>query len=180
MEDFGKPSEEAVRCEESARHVLQAYRERRRRRRADDSYFGSAAALLEQVEEGVDATDLERRRSEILEDGGEAGMPRDLVELLYDIAREEGLDPGLALELVKSGLGIVPPTEGVSNESTEPSSDPYLPPWMFPPSPPDHLLRERTLHMSFRRLRSFLERYHDIDEAFRQFAAEPDVGHVGY
>src|SRR5690606_4346679 len=48
VEDFGKPSEEAVRCEESARHVLQAYRERRRRRRADDSYFGSAAALLEQ------------------------------------------------------------------------------------------------------------------------------------
>lgn len=180
MEDKRNANDEAARREESARHVLEGYRERRRRRRGDDTYFGSAAALLEQVEEGIDADDLESRRSEIMEDGEDAGMPRDLVELLYDVAREEGLDPGLALELVKSGLGVIPPADGVTNESPAPAADPYLPPWMFPASPPDHLLRERTLHMSFRRLRSFLEKHHDIDEAFRRFAMEVDVGHVGY
>lgn len=180
MEEAQNPSEEMARREESARHALQGYRERRRRRRGDDTYFGSAAALLEQVEAGVDSGDRERRRSEILEDGEEAGMSRDLVELLYDVAREEGLDPGLALELVKSGLGVAPPAEGVSNESDVPATDPYLPSWMFPAAPPDHLLRERTLHMSFRRVRSLLEQHHDIDEAFRRFAAEPDVDHVGY
>lgn len=166
--------------EATARGVLAAYRERRRRRRGDDTYFGSSEALLERAEEGIDTSDLERRRSEILEEGESFGMPRELVELLYDIAREEGLDPGLGLELVKSGLGVVPPVEGLSNESAAPASDPYLPTWMFPATPPDRLLRERTLHTSFRRLRSHLEQYHDIDEAFRSFAAQPDVGHVGY
>lgn len=169
-----------ARREESARHALHGYRERRRRRRGEDTYFGSADALLEQCEAGIEAADQERRRSEIIEDGEEAGMPRDLIELLYDIAREEGLDPGLGLELVKSGLGVIPPAEGVTNESSAPTVDPYLPAWMFPAAPTDHLLRERTLHMSFRRVRSLLEEYHDIDEAFRRFATDPDVGHVGY
>jgi hypothetical protein len=168
------------RREESARHALHGYRERRRRRRGEDTYFGSADALLEHAEAGLDAGEIERRRSEIVEDGVEAGMPLDLVELLYDIAREEGLDPGLGLELVKSGLGVMPPPEGVSNESQEPAVDPYLPTWMFPASPPDHLLRERTLRVSFRRLRSLLEKHHDPDEAFRQFAIDPEVDHVGY
>jgi len=51
---------------------------------------------------------------------------------------------------------------------------------MFPPSPPDVLLRERMLRLSLRRLRTFLERYEDVDEAFRRFADEPDVGSFGY
>jgi hypothetical protein len=180
LDEAHSPNEEMARREESARHALHGYRERRRRRRGDDTYFGSADALLEHCEVGVDKGDIERRRSEIIDDGEEAGMSRDLIELLYDIAREEGLDPLLALELVKSGLGVLPPEDGVSNESEVPATDPYLPNWMFPASPPDHMLRERTLHMSFRRLRSFLEQHHDIDEAFRLFATEPDVGHVGY
>jgi hypothetical protein len=180
VDDSPLPPNEMERREESARHALHGYRERRRRRRGEDTYFGSADALLEQCEAGLDAGDVERRRSEIIEDGEEAGMPRDLVELLYDVAREEGLDPGLGLELVKSGLGVAPPPEGLSTESAAPASDRYLPPWMFPASPPDHLLRERTLHVSFRRLRSLLETHHDPDEAFRRFATDPDVDHVGY
>src|SRR5690606_28764112 len=98
----------------------------------------------------------------------------------YDIAREEGLDPGLCLELVKSGLGGIPPAEGLTNESSAPAVDPYLPAWMFPAAPTDHLLRERTLHTSFRRTRSLREQYHEIDEACRRVATDPDVGHVGY
>lgn len=180
MEEPTSSGDRMAEREESAQRALEGYRERRRRRRGDDTYFGSADALLEQCEAGIDPQGLERRRSEVMEDGEAAGVPRELLELTYDIAREEGLDPGLALEVVKSGLGVMPPREGITNESETPAVDPYLPAWMFPASPPDRLLRERTLHMSFRRIRALLEQHHDIDEAFRQFANEPDVGHVGY
>lgn len=166
--------------EESARRALHGYRERRRRRRGDDTYFGSTECFLEQVEATIETPERERRRSEILADADAANMPRDLAEFLYDVAREEGLDPALAFELVRSGLGICPPLDGVSNTTTAPATDKYLPPWMFPAVPPDHMMRERTLHLSFRRLRSLLEQHHDVDEAFRHFANEPDVGHCGY
>jgi hypothetical protein len=166
------------RREESARRALNAFRERRRRRRAEDTYFGSAECFVGPGE--TDSPDRERRRSELLEDAEQANMPRDLAELLYDVARDEGLDPGLALELVRCGLGVCPPPDGLSNASTVPSTDKYLPAWMFPASPPDHVMRERTLRLSLRRLRSLLEAYHDVDEAFHRFANEPDVGHCGY
>jgi hypothetical protein len=51
---------------------------------------------------------------------------------------------------------------------------------MFPPTPPDQLLRERMLRVSFRRLRGMLEADENVDEAFRRFANDPDVGHYGY
>lgn len=164
----------------SAEHALRGYRDRRRRRRGDDTYFGSVDCFLEKVEAGLPQPERERRRSELLDDAREVGMPRDLAELLYDVAREEGLDPGLGFEVVQSGLGVCPPADGVSNATGAPATDKYLPPWMFPASPPDDLIRERTLHLSFRRLRSLLEECHDVEEAFRRFANEPDVGHCGY
>jgi hypothetical protein len=166
--------------EQSARHALHAYRERRRRRRGEDTYFGSASVLLGSGEEGAAHPELERRRAEIMEDAGEAGMPSELAQLLYDIAREVGLDPSLGFELVRTGLGVAPPAEGVSNAPEAPTVDRYLPDWMFPASPPDQLLRERMLRLSFLRLRSFLQAEEDIEEAFRHFANEPDVGHHGY
>jgi hypothetical protein len=42
------------------------------------------------------------------------------------------------------------------------------------------MLRERMLRVSFRRLRGLLEANDDVDQAFRLFANEPDVGHYGY
>jgi hypothetical protein len=164
----------------SARRVLHAYRERRRTRRGADTYFGSVEALLEHVEKGIDPEELEHRRDALLRDAEEAGMPPELAALLYDVAREEGLDPGLGFELVRSGLGVCPPEGGLSNAAGAPSTDKYLPTWIFPASPPDRVIRERTLHLSFRRLRAFLEEDHDIDGAFIRFASEPDVGHCGY
>lgn len=166
--------------EEIVEHALHSYRERRRRRRGEDTFFGSLDALLEQSEKGLEPREVQRRRSDLIDEAVACGMSHDLAELLYEVAREEGLDPGLGLELVKSGLGVCPPPDGISNESAAPASDKYLPPWMFPASPTDHMLRERTLHVSFRRLRSLLESHHDIEEAFRSFAREPDVGHCGY
>lgn len=174
-------SGEAVREREArAGRALHAYRERRRRRRAADTFFGSSQCLLSHVEAGVGDAERLRRLSEIVEEAEADGMPRDLAERLYEVAREEGIDPALGYDLVRCGLGVAPPAEGVSNAPEAPVSDKYLPEWMFPPTPTDAMLRERMLRTSFRRLRSLLEEHEDVDEAFRAFANEPDVGSHGY
>lgn len=174
------------RREESAEHALAAYRERRRRRRGEDTYFGSEdliyapAAGDRSSSEAEPVPDRERRRSEIMDEAEDEGMPPELAGLLYDIAIDEGLDPGIAFELVRTGLGVAPPPDGVSTASEAPAVDKYLPPWMFPPEPTDHMLRERMLRVSFRRLRGILSEERDPDAALRRFAREPDVGHYGY
>jgi hypothetical protein len=166
--------------ESRAHRVLNAFRERRRRRRADDTYFGSAHCLVERAETGSGDPERARRLSELVEEAEGDGMPLDLVERLYEVAREEGLDPGLAYELVRCGLGVIPPPEGVSNAAEQPAADRYLPEWMFPPTPTDSLLRERMLRVSFRRLRALLEEHPEPEDAFRAFAQEPDVDVYGY
>lgn len=185
MEERNGSEDSPARLEESAQHVLASYRERRRRRRGEDTYFGSGDLVLAPAA-GIDpdaadaSPEIERRRVEILEDAEAEGMPPELAGLLYDIAREEGLDPGLAFELVRSGLGVAPPADGVSTATDAPMVDKYLPHWMFPPEPTDHMLRERMLRVSFRRLRSILQEEGDPDAALRRFAREPDAGHYGY
>ena len=118
--------------------------------------------------------------SEIVEAGESAGMPRSLAEKLYVVAQEEGLDPDLGYALVESGLGVCPPEEGLTNTSTAPTTDKYLPEWILPAIPPDDLLRERRLRMSFRRLRSLLEQHPEVEDALHAFADEPDVSYCGY
>lgn len=166
--------------ENSARRVLEGYRERRRHRRGEDTYFGSDELFLDVVTHGTSGDELDSRRSSIMREAERDGVPLDLAELLYDIAWEEGIDPALAYELVRTGLGVTPPQDGLATTPDEPVSDRYLPAWMFPATPPDTLLRERMLRVSFRRIRSLLEAEADPDEAFRRFANEPDVGHFGY
>lgn len=167
--------------QEAASRALGAYLERRRRRRSEDTYFGSSSCLLAGAEAGTDTREREHRRLEILEEAVQAGMSTELAEQLYDVAREEGLDPALGYELVRCGIGVMPPPEGLSNAPSQPSSDPYTPEWVLDaPIPPDELLRERTLRLSFRRLRALLEQHEDADQAFRAFAQEPDVGVSGY
>jgi hypothetical protein len=166
--------------EERAERALAGYRERRRSRRGEDTYFGSLDCLLTRVEANLSSEDVVRRRDEVLAEAEDAGMSRDLAEKLYEVAREEGVDPALGFELVKCGLGVSPPEEGVSNAAQQPMADKYLPEWMFPPTPPDDLLRERMLRMSLRRLRALIETHEELDDAFRAFSREPDVGHFGY
>lgn len=180
MRDSQRPDNSLASKEASASRALEGYRERRRHRRAEDTFFGSSALLRSVLEDGVPVDELDGRRSSIIEEAAAEGVPLDLAEFLYDIAWEEGLDPAIGFELVRTGLGIAPPIDGVSNAAPAPATDKYLPAWMFPPTPPDQLLRERMLRLSFRRLRSFLEAEEDVDQAFRRFAAEPDVGHFGY
>jgi hypothetical protein len=163
-----------------AGRALAAYRERRRRRRAEDTYFGSAECLIQHVEEGLAEAERSNRLNEIVRDAEREGISRDLAERLYEVAREEGIDPALGFELVRCGLGVAPPPEGISTAAEAPSTDKYLPEWMFPAIPPDTLLRERMLRFSFRRLRTLLEQYDDLDEVFTAFAKEPDVGVYGY
>lgn len=161
--------------EAGAEGILQAYRERRRRRRAEDTYFGSADCLFPTAESGH-----RQRMEEIQADAARAGMPEHLALQLYEVARDEGIDPGLAFDLVRSGLGVAPPEGGISNAPAEPVVDKYLPEWFFPALPTDDLLRERMLRTSIRRLRSLLEQHAEVDDAFRAFAEEPDVGYYGY
>jgi hypothetical protein len=168
--------------EERAGHALAAYRERRRRRRADDTYFGSADCLLSASDDGAleDEAERLRRRMDVVEEAHEAGMSPELAEMVYDVAREEGLDPVLAYELVRSGLGVAPPPDGVVNADDQPATDKYYPSWLLPATSPDDVLRERMLRMSFRRLRGKLEEHERPDEAFRAYAREPDVGLYGF
>lgn len=166
--------------EEAARHALHEYRERRRRRRGDDTYFGSSDCLLAKAEAGLGEEEVSSRRIEILQAAESGGMPPELAEMLYDVAREEGLDPALGYELVRCGLGVCPPDGGLTNAPAQPTSDKYVPEWLADAMPPDALLRERMLRLSFRRLLSLLERHEEVDDAFRAFAREPDVGYLGY
>ena len=167
--------------EESAGRVLHAYRERRRSRRAPDTFFGSPEGLLAGSEQGMSAEEIGTRRIEIMNEAAAAGMSPELADMMYDIARDEGLDPALAFELVLSGLGVVPPEGGLVNAPEQPSTDKYAPGWVVtPPAPPDLLLRERTLRLSFRRLRALLEEHQGAEEALTAFAREPDVGRTGY
>jgi hypothetical protein len=167
--------------EERAEHVLRGYRERRRRRRGDDTWYGTVEGALEDADHGLDAEGIGRRRMDVVSEAVALGMSDELAEMLYDVAVEEGLDPLLAHELVCSGLGIPPPEDGLENAPGMPTTDKYRPEWLEPPVPPDALLRERTLRVSFRRLRGLLERHAgDAAEALRAFAREPDAGPVGY
>jgi hypothetical protein len=166
--------------ETHADHVLDAYRERRRRRRADDTFFGSSSCLIGHDADGSEGEGI-RRRADLMEDAREAGMSPELADMMYDIAVEEGLDPALAFELVRSGLGVAPPEEGIDNAPSQPTTDKYTPGWLMqPPSPTDTMLRERMLRLSFRRVRGLLETHPEPADAFRAFAREPDVGAYGY
>ena len=165
--------------EERASRALAAYRERRRRRRGEDTWFGVGEGLLD--EEGLNPEELSRRRMDVVQEAVAVGMSDELAEMLYDIARDEGVDPALAYELVRSGMGVPPPEDGVENAPRFATSDKYRPEWLEPPVDPDTVLRERTLRFSFRRLRGLLEQHTgDAAAAFRAFAREPDVGPVGY
>jgi hypothetical protein len=167
--------------DEWAERTLHAYRERRRLRRGEDTWYGSGEGLLEAAEKGLNAEEISHRRIDILRDCAAIGMSDELAELLYDLAYDEGLDPALAYELVRSGLGVLPPPEGVENAPQFSVTDKYRPEWLEPPVDPDTMLRERTLRFSFRRLRALLEEHTgDAAAAFRAFAREPDVGPVGY
>jgi hypothetical protein len=160
--------------------AVDAYHERRRRRRSHDTYFGDPEGPLLDLTVELDEDERARRRTDLMEEAEEAEMSIDLAEMLYDVAREEGIDPELAFEVVRSGIAVCPPDGGLSNAPEHPTTDKYRPEWLQPAVESDDLLRERALRLSFRRIRRLLEEHGSPEAAFRAFAAEPDVGPCGY
>jgi hypothetical protein len=131
------------------------------------------ARLLEHVPE------LERRREHLLEGVAQrSGVRTTVLGTAYDLAMEEGLDPVLALEVIGCGVGVLdlPAPEPVEDMH---SSAP--PAWVAPPlEPPDELVLERRMRLTFRRMRGCLERGRDLQVAILSFCAAPDVGAYSY
>lgn len=122
-----------------------------------------------------------RRREELVERAEtELGWARREAERVYDTAREEGLDPALAVELVRSGVAVCEP-EPDDNAAMEGTVEPGPPDWLTPPTAlPADPLRERRMRESFRRVRSLLAESAGASEALCSFAAAEDVERCGY
>ena len=74
------------------------------RRRADAAGSGARTELIVR---GAEAGEAPKRRDELIEWAGrEHGLSADRAALIHDIAREEGLDPAFAFELVHCGVGV--------------------------------------------------------------------------
>jgi hypothetical protein len=156
------------RLREVALDALSRYRQR-------EGPDGAGRELLLRAQEAEEAP---KRRVELIEWAErEHGMARDRASLIHDIAREEGLEPAFAFELVRCGVGV--------QELAEPSADETMvdgPPEWVAPAPPAEVspARERLLRASFRRLRSHLGNAPTAEAALAAFVAEPDVGEVVY
>ncbi len=141
---------------------------------------GEAAACLEQrARRFQQLAGPERRRSEVVERAmAEAGLARGEAEEAYDLAREEGLDPALALELLHCGVLVRSPGDVAPISQRHDTVLEEMPPeWLRGPPPADEdARRERRLRASFRRLRVLLQERGTPEEALLAFADEPDVG----
>ncbi len=160
---------------ESARDALERYRRGAAER-------GEAAACLLARAQGLEAlAGHERRRSELVERAVRAsGLEWGEAEAVYDIAREEGLDPALAFELLHCRVLVLGPEDVRPTESRAGTELEERPPeWIAAPPPPEEVARrERRLRASFRRVRKLLEERGTPEEALVAFVEEPDVGRV--
>ncbi len=131
------------------------------------------ARLLEQIPV------LERRRTDLVAGvATRSGASLALLDIAYDRALEEGLDPVLALEIIGCGVAVLDLTKPEPLEGTH-----SLPPpeWVAPPIElPGEQALERRLRLTFRRMRSALERTGDLESAIASFSSEVDVGAFRY
>jgi hypothetical protein len=158
----------AERLREAALDALARYRAREER---DDAEW----ALLLRASEAENAP---KRRIELIEWAErEHGLPSDRAAFIHDIAREEGLDPAFAFELVRCGVGVQELGDPVVDETLVEGP----PEWVAPPVPAGFSpARERLLRASFRRLRAHLAAAPTPEAALVAFVEEPDVGEVVY
>jgi hypothetical protein len=122
----------------------------------------------------------ERRRAELLEDLEQRSwIDRPVLDLAYDLAEEEDLDPAIALELVGCGVAVVelePPGKSVAGEAhslTLPDLTPVT-------EPADVLVLERRLRLTFRRFRALLEQHHELPAAVEALAEQLDAQPYDY
>jgi hypothetical protein len=121
---------------------------------------------------------LEHRRANLLEKSQKrSGAPLQVLDLAYDLAIEEGLDPVLALEIVGCGIAVV---ELAPKEPLDEARS-LTPDFVEPVTEalPD-IVRERRMRQTFRRMRSALEASNDLGSAIDCFAAEPDIAAFDY
>lgn len=146
------------------------------RYRAGAASRGEAAAcLLERARQLENLEGHQRRRAELVDRAVAGGMTWEDAEGVYELAREEGLDPALAFELLYCRVLVDPtsvsdrPDDSTLLESTPPD-------WIAPaPPPPAQARQERRLRASFRRLRRLLEERGAPEDALVAYAEEPDV-----
>jgi len=158
---------------EAALLALERYRSRAR----DGGDGDGIECLIRRAHVAEDEAARHRRRAELIERAVKEGMDRELAAEVYDIAREEGIEPAFAFELVRCGVAV--------RDMGEPPEATYslrgFPSWLeAPPEPEEEASRERMLRTSFRRLRHLLETHDSPEEALIAFAREPDVGEVEY
>jgi hypothetical protein len=145
-----------------------------RRYREGSASGPNVEALLRSAGEAEDAP--RRREESIRWAERELGFERPFAALIYDIGREERLEPGFAYELVRCGVGVLALAEPTDGETTVEGA----PDWVAQPAGRASAERERTLRASFRRLRGHLERQPSAEAALAAFVDEPDVGSIQY
>ena len=122
----------------------------------------------------------DRRRDALAQRAMGAGHTRAYADLIYDIATEEGVDPGLAFEIVLAGVGVRELSHAPLDQWEETQVE-APPSWVS-----DDVFRsadaapERRLRTTFRRLRSLGETQPSVEAMLQAFVREPDVGDVDY
>jgi hypothetical protein len=136
--------------------------------------------LRERAAALADLSERERRHADLMETHeARAVASRAVLEMAYELAQEEGVDPALALELVSCRVAVLelePPT----GASTEESHSLVAPEWVAPADAPLTMAIERRMRMTFRRVRADLEKHDQVIEAIDAFTAETDVGPFDY
>jgi len=112
-----------------------------------------------------------------VEQAEERGLDRPVGEQAYDLAREERLDPALALALLLESVSVRPlPGPRPDVEAAEPNE----PEWVDAPPGPAEAKLELRLRQTFRRLRSHLESEPDLEHAIQALGRDPDLESYDY
>jgi hypothetical protein len=137
-------------------------------------------ALLERSAKLDWAPGAGRRHEELIEQAMAAGHTREYAEMIFAVAIEEQLDPAVAFEVVRSGVGVRE-LAGSSPDQSEEAQVEAPPAWVSDESfHTEVAMRERLVRTTFRRLRATIEGSSSVVEAMRAFVREPDVGDVEY
>jgi hypothetical protein len=135
--------------------------------------------LQERVLVLADMPERERRHAELMESLElRTALPRHTLELAYELALEEGIDPALALELLACKVAVIDLAEPVPDDQSHSLAPPE---WVVPVGLPNEALElEGRMRKTFRRLRTCLQQNAEIGQAIAAFASEPDVDSYDY
>ncbi|HEX6308770.1 MAG TPA: hypothetical protein VFZ69_11310 [Longimicrobiales bacterium] len=146
-------------------------------RAAEEQEAAARDALVRAV--GALTGEAQERRHEALMEWaeGELGLERPYAEQIYALAEEEDLEPVLAFELVRTGIGVreLEPPEQDMDEAAQQAP----PEWVAEEVVElNDVALERRLRASFRRLRSHVETSDSPAAAVEALLRDPDVGLV--